>query len=172
MQKLIVTGANGVGKSFVATQLSSARPEIPLFSFDALKLTSDWKQRPKPEIDKKLSQVTASDAWIIEGGPSLLAQALPKADVVIWLNPPELLRTWRLMIRPWRNLGKTRPELPEGNRDWPFQQYRFAIRSLKNGSNFRARISACLEQSNTQQIWHCRNDKDIEAALKKWSAAG
>lgn len=172
MQRLIVTGANGTGKSLVGALMKAARPEIPLVSFDAMKLTRGWKQRPGPEIDKDLSQLIATDAWILEGGPSLLARALPRADAVVWLDPPELVRAWRLMVRPWRNLGKTRQELPAGNSDWPLQQYRFAFHSLKNGSRFRSTIRTSLETATNQRIWHCQNQTEIEAALIEWRTAG
>ncbi|MGH0001969.1 DNA topology modulation protein FlaR [Pseudovibrio ascidiaceicola] len=171
MQRLIVTGANGTGKSFVAARMSAARPAIPLVSFDAIKLMSDWQQRPRPEIDRDLSQLVATDAWILEGGPSLLPLALPQADAVLWLDPPELVRAWRLMVRPWRNIGKPRQELPEGNREWPLQQYRFVLRSLKNGSRLRSSIKTCLEGAANQRIWHCRNQRDIETAFHEWHAS-
>ncbi|SFU09321.1 hypothetical protein SAMN05444141_108140 [Pseudovibrio denitrificans] len=117
MRKLIVTGANGAGKSFVAARLSAVRPEIPLISFDKIKLTSDWQHRPRAEIEQGLEQVISKEAWILEGGPSLLTHALPKADAIIWLDPPLILRAWRLLVRPWQNRGKTRAELPAGNFD-------------------------------------------------------
>ncbi len=119
-----------------------------------------------------LSQIVASDAWILEGGPSLLSYALPKAEAVIWLDPPELVRVWRLIIRPWRNFGKTRPELPPDNVDWPLQQYRFAIRSIKNRSKFRGYISTCLAAAETPRFWHCRNQGQIDAAVDEWRVAG
>ncbi|AEV36572.1 DNA topology modulation kinase FlaR [Pseudovibrio sp. FO-BEG1] len=172
MQKLIVTGANGAGKSFVAARLSAARPEIPLISFDKIKLTSNWQQRPRADIEQDLEQVIAKEAWILEGGPSLLDQALPKADAIIWLDPPLVLRAWRLLVRPWHNLGKTRAELPAGNFDWPAQQYRFAFRSLRNSSTFQSKILDHLEKVKTQRIWHCRTREDIEIAVNNWRRAG
>ncbi len=172
LRKLIVTGANGAGKSYTAALLHDARPEIPLVSFDAIKLTNDWKQRPKSEIDAKLAQVIARDAWIIEGGPSLLNQALPSADAVIWLDPSERVRGWRLVVRPWRNFGKTRPELPEGNVDWPLQQYQFALRSLRNGGDFRNSIFKALASVSEKRIWHCTNQSHVEGAIDEWRCAG
>ena len=67
MQRLIVTGANGAGKSYLAAQLAAARPDVPLVSFDAIKLTRNWKQRPKPEINAELLRVIQTDNWILEG---------------------------------------------------------------------------------------------------------
>lgn len=172
MQRLIVTGANGAGKSHISSRLRDARPGIPLVSFDAIKLTSDWKQRPRKEIDATLSQVVAGEAWISEGGPSLLSQALPRAQAVIWLDPPELVRAWRLLIRPWRSFGKTRPELPPDNIDWPLQQYRFAIRSIKNGSRFRRYISSCLAAAEPPRVWRCKNQSQVETAVDEWRRSG
>ena len=171
VQRLIVTGVNGVGKSHVAARLGAVRPGVPVVSFDAIKLTSGWKQKPRSEIDADLARAIEGEAWILEGGPSLLSLALAKADSVIWLDPPEAVRAWRLIARPWRHLGRTRPELPPGNRDWPMPQYRFAMRSLKSRSRLRRRISAALAEAKALRVWHCRNQKDIDAAVGAWSRA-
>lgn len=169
MQRLIVTGANGAGKSHVAARLAALRPEVPLICFDAIKLLDGWRQRPRPEIEAELARVVAGEAWILEGGPSLLAQALPRAQAVLWLDPPELTRARRLLLRPWRNIGRTRPELPEGNRDWPLEQYRFAVRSLRNGAGFRRSIGAALQDPGDRTLWRCRTPGQIDAALKAWA---
>lgn len=168
MQRVIVTGANGAGKSHVAASLRDARPDIPLVSFDSMKLKRDWHQRPRSEIDTALGEIVKTDAWILEGGPSLLSRALPRAEAVIWLDPPELVRAWRLMSRPWRNFGKTRPELPAGNTDWPLQQYKFAFRSLKNRSNFISYIATTLEAVDGLVVWRCKTQHEVEAAVEMW----
>ncbi|MGV1768011.1 DNA topology modulation protein FlaR [Rhizobium rhizogenes] len=168
MQRLIVTGANGAGKSYLAAQLAAARPEIPLVSFDAIKLTQNWKQRPKSEIKAELLRVIQTDSWILEGGPSLLPHAMKQAEGVIWLEPPVWLRAWRLAIRPLRNIGRTRPEIPSGNVDWPWQQYKFAIRSLRNHARFRHSISTLLDGTEGVRIWHIQNKHDLRAAVQDW----
>ncbi|TBF31537.1 hypothetical protein [Rhizobium ruizarguesonis] len=43
-----------------------------LFSFDAIKLATNWHRRPQADIDAELLKVVQGDAWILEGGPSLL----------------------------------------------------------------------------------------------------
>lgn len=172
LKKVIVTGANGVGKSHFANRLAMARSEIPLISFDAIKLQTGWQQRPRSEIEAALSAELEKDAWILEGGPSLLAQAVDKADALVWLDPPELLRAWQLATRPWKNFGKTRPELPSGNVDWPLQQYRFALRSLKNRSKFHRYISEVFDGAEGLQKWRCRSASDRASVLKRWADAG
>ena len=164
MKKVIVTGANGTGKSHFAARLAIARADLPLISYDAIRLGKDWTKRPQTEIEAALSNSLKTDAWIIEGGPSLLSHALAAAEGVVWLDPPEILRAWRLVIRPWRNLGRTRPELPNGNVDWPLEQYRFALRSLKNRSRFREGIKSSLCGTDVY-VWHCRRQRDVEKAI-------
>lgn len=169
MRKLIITGANGVGKSHFAATLASARPEIPVIAFDAIKLEKNWHQRPRDEIDAALTRVLEKEAWILEGGPSLLAQAIEKADGLVWLDPPEHIRAWHLALRPWKHIGRTRPELPPGNVDWPWQQYKFAFRSLKNRSTFHTYISDVFKNADRLQKWRCRNERDRRAFVSQWA---
>lgn len=169
MKRLIVTGANGSGKSHLAARLSAIRPDIPLVSFDAMKLGTGWAQRPRAEIDGDLRKLIGKEAWILEGGPSLLPIALARAELVIWLDPPEALRLWRLARRPWKNLGRTRPELPEGNVDWPLAQYRFALRSFRNRRIFRQAISDALNTAPAVPVCRCFTRRDVERMIEDWS---
>lgn len=171
LKKIIITGANGVGKSHFSNKLAMARPEIPVISFDAIKLQTDWQQRPRSEIDAALASELEKDAWILEGGPSLLYQAVEKADALVWLDPPEHVRARQLVTRPWKNFGKTRPELPSRNVDWPWQQYRFALRSLKNRSKFRTYISEVFQSADELQKWRCRNANERDAVVTRWAQA-
>ncbi|WP_222403325.1 DNA topology modulation protein FlaR [Rhizobium leguminosarum] len=170
VQRLIVTGPNGAGKSYLAALLAAARPDVPVVSFDAIKLASNWNRRPQAEINAELLKVVQGDAWILEGGPSLLPYAIKHADGVMWLEPSEWLRAWRLAIRPLRSVGRTRPELPQGNVDWPWDQYKFAIRSLRNRTKFRTSISRQLAATEGLRVWHIRNARDLASALDEWES--
>ena len=165
MGRVIITGANGSGKSHFAKRLSEARPDLPLYSFDAVKLTTNWQTRPREEIDQDLSRLVDTPSWILEGGPSLLPIALPPADAVVWLNPSFATRAWRLARRPWQHLGQTRPELPAGNPDQLGMQYRFALKSLRKEKSFRNQIAGELRGAKHAQIFTCSNRSDIAAAL-------
>ncbi|NTH64458.1 DNA topology modulation protein FlaR [Agrobacterium rhizogenes] len=170
MQRLIVTGPNGAGKSYLAAQLAAVR-EVPVISFDAIKLTTNWKTRSREEINAELLRIVQTDQWVLEGGPSLLPYAIQRADGVVWLDPTILLRAWRLGLRPLRHMGKTRPELPEGNGDWPLEQYKFAIRSLRNHAKFRRSISEQLSDAQGVRVWHVRNTRDIGPVIDEWRYA-
>ncbi len=171
MKKVIITGANGVGKSHFAARMALRRPEVPVISFDEIKLKSSWQQRPRAEIDAALFEELEKEAWILEGGPSLLPQAIEKADALIWLDPPELVRAWQLITRPWKHFGKSRPELPPGNVDWPWQQYQFALRSLRKRADFHAQITEVFESAEELQKWRCRDESDRAAVVEEWASA-
>lgn len=170
MEKIIITGANGVGKSHFASRLASARPEVPVIAFDAIKLRSGWQQRPRSETERILEEIIRKPAWILEGGPSLLRLAADRADALVWLDPPEYIRAWQLAVRPWKFLGRTRPEIPPGNVDWPWQQYKFALRSLKRRSKFRKSVSEVFNAADGLQKWRCRNDSDRMEVIAAWAA--
>ena len=168
MQKIIVTGANGAGKSHLAAKLAEVRPEVPIISFDTIKLRTGWQHRSKPEIIASLDEKLGGKSWILEGGPSLLSHTIARADALIWLDPPEFIRAWRLAIRPWKFIGRTRPELPSGNVDWPVQQYKFAVRSLWNKSKFQSYIAEVYQSTSHLEKWRCRDKKSIDAIVRRW----
>lgn len=171
MQKVIITGANGVGKSSIAARLREVRPHIPIISYDALKLQTNWQTRPVDESLGALRAAISTDKWILEGGPSMLQVALHHADVLIWLDPPEYKRAWRLFTRPLKSFGRTRAEIPDGNVDWPIQQYKFAWRSIKRGPQSRAIIAECFERAVVQQKWHCNDERSVSLMIEHWAAA-
>ena len=168
MKRLIITGANGSGKSHLAARCCEARPDVSVTSFDAIKLMTDWEQRSRFEIDADLYQVVVQESWIIEGGPSLLKIALPHADAVVWLDPPFLVRATNLLCRPWKHRGQTRPELPDGNQDFVRQQYRFAWRSLRKERDFRRLIVSTLSDAPCPVIG-VTSRVDADGVVSLWS---
>ena len=169
-QRIIVTGANGAGKSHTAARLAAVWPAVPLVSFDAIKLQRDWRQRPRSEIDASLAAVVRGEAWILEGGPSLLPLALPRANAVIWLDPPGHVRGWRLLVRPWKHWGRTRSELPAGNVDRVMQQYQFALRSLARGRRTGSFIAETLREASGIEVWRCQTERDVAEVVSEWGA--
>ncbi|WP_424939959.1 DNA topology modulation protein FlaR [Aliiroseovarius sp. S253] len=167
VKRIVVTGANGSGKTYLARCLSNLMPAARLVSFDAIKLTENWKQKSKVDIYGALEATVTEDCWILEGGPSLLEKALDRADLVVWLDPPFWRRAMRLLIRPWKYLGQTRPELPDGNIDWPIQQYRFAVQSLRRSNAFHKKIAAELGGFPSEKIIVCRYASDLERVMNR-----
>lgn len=165
LKRLIITGANGSGKTHFATQLERRRPDLKVTSYDALRLTQKWVKRPQEETMQALDCIIQREYWVLEGGPSLLEHALHRCHGVIWLDPPERIRAWRLAIRPWKNIGSARAELPNGNVDWPLQQYAFAFKSLRKDRAAKQAIETRLNAKPPPHVWHCKSRSEVDAAL-------
>lgn len=146
--RVVIVGANGAGKTWFVKRLA-ARLDLPVIHKDALALTTGWAQRPRTDVHAEILRLTAADAWVLEGGPSVLtAPVLARAQRVVWLDMPPFVRFCRVLWRSLRYLGRTRPELPHGNRDWPgLRQWRFALRALIGGARFTDAIEAALSSA-------------------------
>lgn len=74
-------------------------------------------------------------------------QVLARATVVIWCDAPALLRAFYMLRRSIWFMGRTRPEHPPGNRDWPGRrQTRFLYRALTAGPRFSWSIAQSLRE--------------------------
>lgn len=170
-RRIVVVGANGAGKTWFATRLSQLLG-YPVICKDALVLKTGWQRRPKAEVQAELARLIAAELWILEGGPSILAPAvLQRADLVIWLDPPARVRFWRVVTRSLRYMGRTRPEHPAGNRDWPgVRQCRFAWRALMHGDQFARAIADALSAS-TVPVLHLRSRAAVFAFMNRIAGA-
>ena len=149
MSRVVIVGAKGAGKTCAAMALA-AKHDLQLFHKDAFALTRKWEQRSRDEVQAALVQAVTNDRWVLEGGPSILSSAvLSRATLVIWLDLPAGLRTWRVFRRSIRYLGRTRPEHPPENRDWPsLRQMRFLWRAFTDGPAFSVVIKARLHHAD------------------------
>lgn len=114
MNRVLVIGPCGSGKSTLARELAP-RMGLPLVHMDQLGWQAGWVETEKAELDARLAEVIAQDAWLIEGHyGSTLAPRLARADTVIYLDFPIRLCLWRLAKRVFLNRGQSRPDMPEG----------------------------------------------------------
>ncbi|MGJ8611134.1 MAG: hypothetical protein ACSHWY_08575 [Octadecabacter sp.] len=165
MQRIIITGANGSGKSHFAAQCNSARPDVLQISSDAMRAISDMPLTDA-EIDEGLDLAVTGDAWILEGGPDLLARALPRADAIVWLDVPFATRAWRLFSAPW-NKGGHQPDANAGN---ILTRYRSAWNTLRQNADLKTQIAAALADASIP-VMTCFDRVETESALALWSGS-
>lgn len=114
MQRVLVIGPCGAGKSTLATTLAGPR-ELPLFHMDQLNWKPGWVESSKDEITAKLQAIVATDRWLIDGTyGGTLAPRLDRADTVVYLDFPISLCVRRLLKRIWTYRGRSRPDMTEG----------------------------------------------------------
>ncbi len=66
MNKIIVIGCAGSGKSYFSKRLSNIL-EIPVYHLDNIWWKADGSHIPRDEFDNSLHQIFATDEWILDG---------------------------------------------------------------------------------------------------------
>jgi adenylate kinase family enzyme len=116
VRRISVVGNSGAGKSTVARHLAR-NLGVPYVELDAIYHQPDWAPLGADEFRARVAEVTAGDAWVIDGNYSAVRPLVwARADTVIWLDPPRH-RVMRQVI--WRTLRRAtfRVELWNGNRE-------------------------------------------------------
>lgn len=118
----MVVGNIAGGKTRLSRKLAHLHG-LPLTHVDQLQFLPGMKIRPLPETRKTLLEITAQEAWLIDGyGPlDLLEKRFQAADRVVFIDFPLWRHLWWLSKRQGAALlGFSRRELPEGcsERSW------------------------------------------------------
>ena len=114
MQRILVIGSPGAGKSTLARKLAK-RTGLPLFHLDRIHWQPGWIERDRAEAMQALDAVLAQDRWIIDGNyGSSLPRRIVRADGVVWLDYPTALCLRRVLGRWWQYRGQARPDMTEG----------------------------------------------------------
>ena len=114
MRRVLIIGPCGSGKSTLARELAPLLG-LPLVHMDQLGWQSGWVETEKAELNARLAEAVAGEAWLIEGNyGSTLAPRLERADTVIYLDFPIRLCLARLIRRIVAHRGQSRPDMPEG----------------------------------------------------------
>src|SRR5438270_4302834 len=114
MEKIVVIGSAGAGKSTFAQKLGSIL-NINVIHLDRYFWQSRWKEKPRITRIEIQQHLVQEERWIIEGTYlSSSDSRLNAADTIIFLDVPRLLCLWRAIKRRFASGEQPRPDLPEG----------------------------------------------------------
>lgn len=110
MQRVMIIGCGGSGKTVLARQLG-ARLDIAVTHLDGVYFDADWNRLDGDAFAHLQRELVAADRWIIDGNyASTMAIRLARADTVIFLDLPTWVCLWGIAARRWRYRGGQHPD--------------------------------------------------------------
>lgn len=114
MQRVIVIGCGGAGKSAFSRQLAQ-RTGLPLHHLDALYWQPGWTEPSKHDWQSRIDALLAQPRWILDGNfGGTLERRLAASDAVVFMDTPALVCLWRVILRRIRHHGHARPGMAAG----------------------------------------------------------
>jgi adenylate kinase family enzyme len=114
MQRIVVMGPPGSGKSTIARHLG-ARFNLPVFHLDQVWWRPGWIETPPEVFHAEVARIAALPAWVIDGNyTAAIEPRFRAADWVVYLDVPAWLSLVRVSRRIVTGYGRVRPDLPEG----------------------------------------------------------
>ena len=116
MQRVLVMGSSGSGKSTFARRLSEIAG-IPFVSLDALYWKPGWVASDNAEFGQRVAEIARQPQWVMDGnftnhGAGELRRH--SSDTVIWFDLPRRSCMLGIMRRIAGSYGRVRPEMAEG----------------------------------------------------------
>jgi adenylate kinase family enzyme len=172
MEKVVIIGSAGAGKSTLARKLGS-KLNIKVVHLDRVFWQRGWKRKTRDTRIDILQELVREKQWIIEGNyfssSELLLDAadtllhLDAADTIIFLDIPPLLCLQRVIKRHFNYHGLSRRDIPEGCTD------KLTLRRMWKVLTFplhgRRTIKQKLCNYNSKQIIWLHSSKEVEEFL-------
>lgn len=140
MERIIIIGCGGAGKSTLARQLGE-KLNLPVVHLDKLFWHPGWVESSKEEIDRKIMEAMTAPQWIMDGNYNrTLPKRLEYCDTVIYLNFSRLSCLMGVVKRILTTYGTVRPDMGEGcpeRIDWEFLQWVWNFNKNKREKNNR-----------------------------------
>jgi adenylate kinase family enzyme len=114
MERIIIIGCGGAGKSTLARQLGE-KLNIPVVHLDRLFWKPGWVEETQEKFDRKLAVELEKPRWIMDGNFNrTMPQRVAKCDTIIYLDFNRFACLRGVIKRVLTTYGTVRPDMGEG----------------------------------------------------------
>ncbi|MBO5079031.1 MAG: DNA topology modulation protein [Oscillospiraceae bacterium] len=164
MQRIVIIGCGGAGKSTLSRQLGE-KLNIPVVHLDKLFWKPGWMEMPKDEFDILHDQEISKDQWIIDGNFNrTMPERIARCDTVIYLDFSRFACLWGVAKRVLTTYGTVRPDMGEGcpeRLDMDFLKWVWNYNRNKREKNYQL-----LNQATHARIIVLKNRHQVKEFLK------
>ena len=119
MERIMIIGCGGAGKSTLARQLGE-KTGLPVVHLDKIWWApGHWQHTTREDFDARLMLEMEKPQWILDGNFNRTLEArLERCDTVIYLDLPRWVCLTSWLGRVIKNWGTARPDMAEGCNEW------------------------------------------------------
>jgi adenylate kinase family enzyme len=168
MRRIMIVGQPGAGKSTLAARLG-ARTGLPAIHIDQIHWQAGWVERSQAEKTRLCREAEQRSRWVFEGGHSATwPTRLARADMLVWLDLPVVLRLWRVIRRAVVGLGRTRPDMADGCPERLRSLPEFIAYIWTTRRSARRKLHRLVAMAPDRcEVVHLRSDAESAAFLQK-----
>lgn len=169
MEKVIIIGCGGAGKSTLALRLGIVLGR-KVYHLDALYWKPGWVTTEKAEWKERISQILEEESWIMDGNyGGTMDMRADAADSIIFLDYSTPRCLYGIFKRRIMYHGKTRPDMNEGcpeRLDWEFIKWVAQYKRHKAPAIIK-KLDDLKLQGKT--VYHFTSPRETEEFLAKLS---
>lgn len=140
MERVLIIGCGGAGKSTLARQLGE-KLNLPVVHLDSIFWLPGWVEMEKDEFDARIRAEMAKETWILDGNYNrTLPERIARCDTIIYLDFSRTACLYGIFKRLLTNIGKTRPDMGAGCKekvDWDFVKWVWNFNKNKREKYYR-----------------------------------
>jgi adenylate kinase family enzyme len=174
VRRVNVIGSSGSGKTSVGRAIA-AKLGFPFIELDEIHWGRypHWRMPADDEFRIWVKEATSGDRWVVDGSYSKARDIVwARADTIVWLEPPFLLRLWRVVRR---TIGR----MVTGEPLWGIQRETFRASFLSRDSLILFMLRTERRRSRVYREWlarpeyrhlevvHLRSEAEIAAWLAR-----
>lgn len=164
MERILIIGSGGAGKSTLARQLGE-KLDLPVVHLDKLFWKPGWVESTDAEFDEALEKELEKPRWIMDGNFNrTMQQRMKRCDTVIYLDFGRFACLSGVLKRVLTTYGRVRPDMGEGcpeRFDFEFLKWIWNFNRNKRETYYRL-----LNEAEGIETIALKNRRQVPAFLK------